>query len=197
LGPGRGGRPGGGPGQDTFAATGVYYLKINGGYVYVDADGDGLDVNGYIEMADGVVIVNGPIENMNGALDYDGGFKISGGFLVAAGSAGMAQAPDQSSSQYSLLLNLTSTLRAGTLIQIQSSDGDEILTFSPTKQYRSIAFSSPELANGSTYQVTYGGSSTGTATDGLYQGGTVSSGTELTSFTVSSIVTAIGRSSRW
>jgi hypothetical protein len=197
FGPGRGGRPGGGPGQDAFATSGDYYLSINGGYVYVDADGDGLDINGTIEMTDGVVIVNGPIENMNGALDYDGGFRISGGFLVAAGSAGMAQAPDQSSSQPSLLLNLTSTLRAGTLIQIQSTDGDEILTFAPAKQYQSIAFSSPELANGATYQISYGGSSTGTATDGLYQGGTVSSGTELTSFTVSSVVTTLGRASRW
>ncbi len=197
FGPGRGGRPGGGPGQDTFAASGDYYLKINGGYVYVDADGDGIDVNGYIEMTDGVVIVNGPVENMNGALDYDAGFKISGGFLVAAGSAGMAQAPDQSSSQYSLLLNLTSTLRAGTLIHIQSSDGEEILTFSPTKQYGSIAFSSPEMVKGSSYVVAYGGSSTGAATDGLYLGGTVSSATELTSFTVSGIVTAVGRGSKW
>ncbi|MBN1137541.1 MAG: carbohydrate-binding domain-containing protein [Anaerolineae bacterium] len=197
FGPGRGGRPGGGPGQDAFAASGSYYLAINGGYVYVDADGDGIDANGYIEMTDGVVIVNGPTENMNGALDYISGFEISGGFLVAVGSAGMAQAPDQSSSQYSLLLNLNSTLRAGTLIHIQSSDGEEILTFVPSKQYQSIAFSSPKLASGSTYEVYYGGNSTGTATDGLYQGGTVSSATALGSFTVSSIVTAIGRSSRW
>ena len=35
------------------------------------------------------------------------GFNISGGYLVAAGSAGMAQAPGESSSQYSLLLNLS------------------------------------------------------------------------------------------
>ena len=88
-------------------------------------------------------------------------------------------------------MNLTSSLRAGTSIQIQSTGGDEILTFAPAKQYQSIAFSSPELANGSTYQISYGGSSTGAGTDGLYQGGTVSAATELTSFTVSSVVTTL------
>lgn len=72
---------------------------IKGGKLTVDARGDGLDSNGSIEMSGGVVIVNGPTENMNGALDYDGSFLISGGTLVAAGSAGMAQEPSVDSSQ--------------------------------------------------------------------------------------------------
>ncbi|MEZ4610523.1 MAG: hypothetical protein R2838_09820 [Caldilineaceae bacterium] len=38
--------------------------------------------------------------------DYDGGFSITGGTLVAAGSAGMAQAPDTTSTQNSLLYTL-------------------------------------------------------------------------------------------
>jgi hypothetical protein len=128
----------------------------------------------------------------NGALDYDGGFKITGGLLIAVGSAGMAQAPDTSSTQYSLLLNFDGTGRAGTLIHIQTSDGDEILTFSPAKQFQSIAFSSPDLVPGVTYDIYYGGSSTGTVSDGLYQNSTYSAGTKYTSFTVSSIVTGLG-----
>ena len=93
--PAPGGRPGrpGGPGQDAFTYTGKQYLYINGGYVAIEAGGDGVDVNGAITMTDGVVIVNGPIQQMNSALDYDAFFNISGGFVVAAGSAGMAQAP--------------------------------------------------------------------------------------------------------
>jgi hypothetical protein len=192
MNPGFGGGRGGGPGQDAFSYTGDYYLYINGGYIYVDADGDGIDINGAVVMTDGVLLVNGPTENMNGALDYDGGFSMSGGFLAAAGSAGMAQAPDGSSSQNSLLINLNGTLPAGTLINIQNSAGEEILTFAPTKQYQSIAFSSPELVNGETYTVYYGGSSSGSLVDGLYQDGNYSGETELTSFTVSGVVTMIG-----
>lgn len=40
----------------------------------INADGDDLDANGTITMRDGLVIVNGPTERLNGALDYDAGF---------------------------------------------------------------------------------------------------------------------------
>ena len=203
FGPGGGQPPaggfgfGGGPGQDTFTEyTGDYYLYINGGYVVVDAAGDGIDVNGAIEMTDGVIIVNGPTEQMNGALDYDGTFTMTGGFVVAAGSAGMAQTSDMPSTQNSLLLNFDGILQAGTLIHIQDSNGNDVLTFAPTKAYQSIAFSSPELSNGVTYTIYYGGSASGTVTDGLYEDGTYDSGTEYTSFTVSDIVTRIGNTGR-
>lgn len=183
--------PGGGPGRDAFA-LGDYYLHINGGYIAIDAYGDGLDVNGPIEMTGGVVLISGPTQNMNGALDYMGQFDISGGFLVAAGSTGMAQAPSESSTQYSLLVNFNDTAEAGTLVHIQTSEGEQVLTFAPAKQYRSLAFSSTELEPGSAYDIYLGGSSDGEVSDGLYQGGSYASGTEYTSFTVSDMVTRLG-----
>lgn len=195
-GPGFGGGPGrpgagGMASQETFTYSGSYYLYINGGYIVVDAAGDGVDVNGAIEMTDGVVLVNGPTEQMNGALDYDALFKMTGGFLVTAGSAGMAQAPGSVSTQSALLLNLNGTLSAGTLIHIQTSVGEDVLTFAPTKAYQSISFSSPELVNGTTYEVYYGGSATGTVQDGLYQDVVYTPGTQYTSFTVSDMVMQI------
>jgi len=191
---GRGVRPmpGGVPNQDTFTYSGNYYLYINGGYIAVDANGDGFDINGAIVMTDGVVIVNGPTQQMNGALDYDAGFKMTGGFLVAAGSSGMAQAPGAASSQYSALVYLTATQPAGTLVHIQDSTGKDILTFAPTKVYQSIAFSSPELGKGATYDIYIGGKSSGTMTDSLYKGGTYTPGTRYTSFTISNVVTIVG-----
>ncbi|MFN2165283.1 MAG: hypothetical protein ACK2U9_03375, partial [Anaerolineae bacterium] len=184
---GRGRPPGGG--QDGFA-SGDQYLYINGGYIAVNAGGDGLDVNGSTEMTGGVVIVNGPIENMNGALD-SGSFTISGGFLVAAGSAGMAESPDETSTQCSVLLNFGAAIRAGTLLYIESSDGQPVLTFAPAKQYETVVLSSPELER-TTYNVYLGGDSTGSARDGLYEGGTVSSGTNIGSFSISGTVTWVG-----
>ena len=127
------GMPGGGFGMDAFAASGDYHLDIHGGTIIVNAGGDGIDANGTIEMTDGVIIVNGPTENMNGALDFVS-FNISGGFLVAAGSSGMAQAPGGESSQNSLLLNFTSVQPAGTLFHLQDTNGGkEILTFAPPR----------------------------------------------------------------
>jgi hypothetical protein len=78
------------------------------------------------------------------------------------------------------------------LIHIQNSAGEDIFTFSPAKNYQSLAFSSPALVTGETYTISYGGNSSGAALDGLYQGGSYSGGTQITSFTVSGVVTAIG-----
>jgi hypothetical protein len=184
-----GGMPGLGPG---IFESGDNYLYVNGGYIAMDAMGDGLDINGPIEMTGGVVIVNGPTSNNNGALDYAGAFNITGGFLVAVGSSGMAQAPSTSSTQYSVMHTFPSPQAAGTMVHIETEDGEEILTFVPTKEYQSVVLSSPELKNGSTYVVYSGGSSTGTVTDGLYSGGTYTAGTQVTSFTISSMVTGAG-----
>jgi hypothetical protein len=169
--------------------TGNRYLSVSGGTIVVNASGDGVDVNGSIVMTGGTLIVNGPTSNGNGPLDYDATFKMTGGMVVAAGSSGMAQAPSATSSQYALLVTFTSTKPAGTLFHIQAADGTDILTFKPAKIYQSVAFCSPKLVKGSSYDVYLGGSSTGTVKDGLFEGGTYSGGTKSTSFTVSGIVT--------
>ena len=72
-------------------------MTINGGYIVIDVAGDGVDSNGSITMTNGTVIVNGPENSGNGALDYDTTFDISGGVFVAAGNNGMVQAPSTSS----------------------------------------------------------------------------------------------------
>ncbi len=180
-----------GPGRDTFN-SGDYHLYINGGYIYVDANGDGIDSNGDVTMTGGTVIVNGPTSNWNGALDHVS-FNMTGGFLVAVGSSGMAEAPSTSSTQYSVLVNFNFARQAGTIIHIQTSTGTEILTFKPTKIYKSIVFSSSVLTKGTTYDIYFGGNSTGTVVDSLYTGGVYTPGTKYpTSFTISSIVTKIG-----
>ncbi len=179
-----------GPGQSSSSSAN-YMLNINGGYIVVDAAGDGLDANGSITMTGGIVLVNGPTTSGNGALDYDRSFKITGGTLLAVGSSGMAQAPDATSTQNSVLVGFTAAQAAGTLVRIQSSDGKTLVSFKPTKRYQLLAFSSPALTRGTSYDVYSGGSATGTATDGLYQDGTFTAGTKYTTFTVSSVVTRV------
>jgi hypothetical protein len=172
--------------------SGDNYLYINGGYIAIDANGDGIDANGSIDMTAGMVIVNGPTSNGNGPVDYLGTFNVSGGYLVAVGSSGMAEAPSTTSTQYSAMYNFASPQAAGTMIHIETESGQDVLTFVPTKEYQSVLLSSPELENGSTYIVYSGGSSTGTATDSLYADGTYTAGTEVSRFTITSIVTGEG-----
>ena len=181
-----------------FGPPGEFYVCINGGFVYVDAGGDGVDTNGHIVMTDGIMIVNGPTEDMNAAIDYgEGTFKITGGILVAAGSSMMSQAPSpEDSTQYSILVNFASQQQANKLVNIQNGSGETVLTFSPTKTYQSIAFSSPELGTGS-YTVYLGGTVTGTSSHGMYEDGTYTPGSEYTTFDVSGMTTTVGGNGGW
>ena len=184
--------PGGGfPGQQQGTGTGKYFFYLNGGYVYVDAMGDGVDINGSIVMTNGNLIVNGPTANDNGALDYDGTCQVTGGTIIAVGSSGMAQAPGTTSTVNSILLTFRSTQAAGTLVNFQTAEGKELITFAPSKKFQTVVFTSPELQKGSAYKVYYGGSSSGTSTDGIYKNGSYISGTQYASFTISSVVTKV------
>lgn len=177
------------------AAGGSNFFYMNGGYVYANANGDGIDINGSAEMTAGTILVDGPTSSGNGAIDYDGTFVLSGGFLSAVGSSGMAMAPSSSSTQYCVLVNFSSSQTANTLVHIQNEAGDNILSFIPAKTFQSVSFSTELLEYGETYQVYLGGSSSGTATDGLIEEGTYTAGTKYTSFTISGIITQIGSTS--
>ena len=185
-----------GPGQ-TGARLSLYsgsnYLYINGGYLVVNALGDGIDSNGAIVMKGGVVIIDGPSSDMNSALDHEA-FNITAGYLVASGSSGMALPPGDLSAQYSVMLNFQTANQAGTLISVRLSNGTELFTYRPTKRYQSIVFSMPNLSLGSTYDVYIGGSHTGTIKDGLYVDGTYTPGSKYTSFTIATKVTRLGPS---
>lgn len=149
-------------------------LTISGGDTYINAGGDGVDSNGKIVMTDGTVYVDGPTDNGNGAIDYDGSFIISGGTIVAAGSSGMAQCPGDNSTQPSILMYFTSAQAAGTSITVKD-ESNTVVTFTPAKQYTSAAISSAGFKTGSTYT--------------LYSGET-----KVVSFTISSTVTYLNES---
>ena len=188
---------GGRPGQNMFSESTNCTMTISGGYIYVDAIGDGLDINGPITMTGGTVVLHAPTDDRDGALDWTGSFDISGGYLIAAGSYGRTtQAPSGTSSQNSVMVNLTSSVPAGTLIHIDGENGEDIVTFEPTKTYQSFLLSSAELEAGAVYTVYVGGTVTGESRDGLYRAGSYSAGTNLGSFTLSGTVTWVGSASQ-
>lgn len=177
---------GGMPGQGGDTSQ----LIINGGYVYVDADGDGLDSNGTITMHNGTVIVNGPTDNNNAALDFDGEFTIDGGTFLASGSSGMAQTPTTIENGYCLAIGLTSA--STSIVHIQDSDGTGIVTFEPSKTSQSIIYYSSTLSKDKTYTIYTGGSASDNNGDGIYDSSTYKNGTLYQEVTISDSLTTVG-----
>lgn len=154
-------------GADQFSSQDGVELNINGGIVTVDADGDGLDSNGNFTMASGTVYVCGPTNGGNGALDYNGTATVTGGTLIACGAVGMEEGFGDNSTQYSVLHDLGSTVSANEKLTITDSDDKEILSFTPTKTWQSVVFTSADLKEGETYTITAGSQSETVTIDGI------------------------------
>ncbi len=96
--------------------------QINGGMVTVDAGGDGLDSNGYVEVNGGVVLASGSAGGGDSALDYEYGAKITGGAVILAGATGMAETFTEGTQPFAMVAaegaagtNLAVTDEAGTV----------------------------------------------------------------------------------
>ena len=123
-------------------------LHITGGTLYVSAEGDGLDSNGTILIEGGSIIVDGPTNEGNGAIDCGVEAVIRGGTIAAAGSSGMAENFSENSTQYSILYCFSGTVAADTEISLEDERGKKILSMTPSKACTSIVFSAPELGEG-------------------------------------------------
>lgn len=165
------------PGQNSFnsSSSSNQILTINGGEIYVDAVGDGLDANGSIYITGGQIYVDGPTNDGNGALDYDGVCNVTGGMLIAVGSSGMMQSASNSSTQNTISIVYSTTQTAKTVVTIKNSNNEEIIEYTPSKNFASIVISSSELKTGETYTA-------------------YSDETKISEFSVSGILTTIGNS---
>ncbi|WP_101698116.1 carbohydrate-binding domain-containing protein [Clostridium minihomine] len=177
--------------QDHFQANSNAEIRFTGGYVVIDAGGDGVDSNGNVYQEGGTVLVNGPTNSGNGALDFDGEYQMSGGVLVAAGSSGMLQAPDENSTQNSLAVMFTESQKAETTVNLSDASGKSIVSFTPAKQFQSIVISTPDMRQGSVYTISTGGTDAAVKEDGFALAGTYSGGTKLTEVTLSGARTVI------
>lgn len=145
-------------------------ITIAGGEIYINAEGDGIDTNGYLAVNGGEIYVAGPSNSGNGALDYGISASISGGTVIAAGQSGMAQNFGSDSTQGSILVNTQQQQDAGTDIVLLDSDGRELLAWTAGKRYNSVVISCPEIMDGGSYTVKMGDSATEITMDGLIYG---------------------------
>lgn len=152
---GFGGGMGGGMGMshDTGEVSTEHHIQINGGTIYINAQGDGLDSNGSIVIDGGSVTVDGTTSGGNSAIDHDGSMMVNGGTLIAVSAIGMVEAPGSYSKQNVLNYTLSESVKAGTEISVKNSKGETIVSHKSANSYQSFIFSSADLKTGESYTV--------------------------------------------
>ncbi|EIY59644.1 hypothetical protein HMPREF1071_03384 [Bacteroides salyersiae CL02T12C01] len=170
-------------------------ITINGGSVYCYSTGnDGVDSNGTLTITGGTVVASGTASPEDGFDCDQNTFKITGGTVLGIGG-GTSTPTANSCTQRSVIYGGSGS--AGQYIGIQSSDGTNLMTYMIPRTYQqmTLLFSSPQLENGS-YTIYTGGSVTdGSSFYGLYTGAIYDGGTQAATFTANSMVTQIGSAS--
>lgn len=144
-------------GEDTES-----YIRITGGNIMIinenARDADGLDSNGSIYIEGGTVLVSLNGDGSNNAIDYgseSGGVaEISGGTVIAAGGASMAESFDATSAQPSISYGTSAA--AGTAVTLKAADGTVLLTWEVPCSFTYLTVSCPGLTVGETYTLAIG-----------------------------------------
>lgn len=130
-------------------------ITINGGNLLINASGDGLDANGSIIINGGYIVVLGPTSDGDTAIDYDDSCTINGGTVMAFGSSGMLEIPKGASNGACIVTAFTS-VSGGSKYTLSDSNGNEILSYTPSKAYAAAIVYSDKITTGNTYDITAG-----------------------------------------
>ena len=76
--------------------------------------------------------------------------------VVVCGSYGMAEGFDESSTQCSILYNISSGAAAGTTVSLEDSQGNVLLSYEAPNSFSSVTLSTPEMKLGESYLVVIG-----------------------------------------
>jgi len=125
------------------------FVHITGGTIDILAGHDGIDSNGNLFLEGGVLKVSGPSQGMEGAIDLDGSFTITGGEFITAGSV----ISISESTQPVILVSYTRQQATGSVIAIRDSGGKTLLEYTSRNAYTMSGFTSPSFELGKTYSL--------------------------------------------
>ena len=141
---------------------------ISGGTVDITESYEGIEGLS-IDITGGETYVSGPTNDGNSALDYNGTGTVTGGIFIAAGSSGMAENFGDSSTQGVMMVTVNSQA-AGSAVSLSDSSGNELVSWTPEKEYTSVIISCPEITTGQEYTLTTGSDTTQITMDSIVYG---------------------------
>lgn len=175
--PPQGGMPGGGGTFEVVDAA----INVSGGNITVNAEGDGIDSNGVTTLSGGTLIVNGPSQGGNAALDTNGDLLLNGATVLSGSTADMFEAPSTNSTSGYLKLTNSSGFEQGSTVQVADSSGKVVANYKVTKSnVQLVLVSSSSIVKGQSYTVYTTTSAVDSNATSLASGAT-----ELGSFTAS------------
>lgn len=68
-------------------------------------------------------------------------------------------------------------MTGGTVIHIETADGEGVLTYETVNDFSAIVFSSSDLVAGESYNIYFDGTAAGASVNGLYEANTYTPGT--------------------
>ena len=128
-------------------------LTINGGSVYINANGDGIDSNGTVTLNGGSLLIDGPVSGGDQAFDYETGGYAYGSEALCIGSSQMAESFSEESTQCNLLYNLGTSYEANSEIVIYTEDNEIIFNHTSKKSFESILLTSSKIKQGDTITI--------------------------------------------
>ena len=151
--PGQGG-PGGNPGGNGGSAPGQggssdYTINIYGGEIFVNAEGDGLDSNGDLNLLGGSLVIWGmKAGGDNEPLDCDGTLTIDGATVFGAGSSAMTTVPKNSQGY----ITSRASAASGKTVNILQN-GETVFKIKAVKNINYIIYSSPDVTDTSEWSI--------------------------------------------
>ena len=146
--PPQGGMPGGGGTFEVVDAA----INVSGGHITVNAEGDGIDSNGVTTLSGGTLIVNGPSQGGNAALDTNGDLLLNGATVLSGSTADMFEAPSTNSTSGYLKLTNSSGFEQGSTVQVADSSGKVVANYKVTKSnVQLVLVSSSSIVKGQSY----------------------------------------------
>ena len=132
-----------------------FYVYIEGGNIKINASGDAINSNDNVHIKGGNLMICGPSDGTDSAMNSESGILIDGGSVCAVGAKGMVQLPASNSALRYLGINLPVAITGGTEITVYDQNG-EIYSFTPEQSYQSIILALPQFENNKTYTVKIG-----------------------------------------
>ncbi len=161
---GQGGTPPDKPKPELNEEAERIMFKMTGGKIYIEAGGDGVDINGSCEMTGGRIAALVTKDGPENSFDYDGILKMNGGSFFGIGNPNMLQQPSDDSKECNIIAYPSNAGRENVKIALRDSKGKIIEEIESKGVNGAVSAYGERIEKGETYTLLVNGKEDGSVT---------------------------------